>query len=375
MICFFIVIAIISILSYFIFMLWQVSSWKINILVPENYQPSTKVSVIVPVRNESDNIYSLMNSLLKQNYPKELMEFIIVDDFSTDSTPEILNQFKFEFLHILKSNNPQNILHKKMAIESGILKSSGDLIITTDADCTHHPEWVLNFVYAYENHQPSILFGPVQFLDNGMFLTSLQIFELSSLMLVTNASIQSNCAFMGNASNMAYPKNVFIETGGYKNDQINSGDDVSLLNKISKRYKKANVFFINHPHSLVLTKPVLSFNDLIQQRVRWASKSIKSPVFISTLIASIIAMYYMILCMFLIFGIFNFIYFILFLCMFLHKLLFDYIIIMTFKKTRNFKLNFIHFVFGEIFYYAYYLLVLVKSVPGKYKWKGRDYKL
>ncbi|MES2621004.1 MAG: glycosyltransferase, partial [Bacteroidota bacterium] len=51
------------------------------------------VSIIVPVRNESENIRECLESIFKQNYPKNLFEVILIDDYSTDSTLQMVQEF------------------------------------------------------------------------------------------------------------------------------------------------------------------------------------------------------------------------------------------------------------------------------------------
>jgi cellulose synthase/poly-beta-1,6-N-acetylglucosamine synthase-like glycosyltransferase len=60
--------------------------WKI----PENYVPKTRISVLIPARNEAENIRICIESIYHQNYPKSLFEIIILDDFSEDETANIV---------------------------------------------------------------------------------------------------------------------------------------------------------------------------------------------------------------------------------------------------------------------------------------------
>ena len=65
-----------------------------NRLTPLQYenkiQPATPFSIVIPARNEEENIGKTLASILKNNYPKELYEIIVVDDFSTDNTAIIV---------------------------------------------------------------------------------------------------------------------------------------------------------------------------------------------------------------------------------------------------------------------------------------------
>ena len=59
--------------------------------------PATRFSIIIPARNEAENIGTCIQSILKNNYPQNLFEIIVADDFSTDSTPEIVESLSKEF--------------------------------------------------------------------------------------------------------------------------------------------------------------------------------------------------------------------------------------------------------------------------------------
>src|SRR6188474_1718198 len=55
--------------------------------------PQTKISVIIPARNEEKNIGLLLDALQNQNYPKELFEILVIDDHSEDQTAIVVRQY------------------------------------------------------------------------------------------------------------------------------------------------------------------------------------------------------------------------------------------------------------------------------------------
>ena len=118
-----------------------------------NTTPRVKVSVIVPARNEALVIEHCLLSLMHQNYPDDLLEIIIVDDHSEDDTAAIVNKCASGKLRLISLHNYLKegdiIAHKKKAIEIGIAESSGDVIITTDADCIAGKDWISTIVNFY----------------------------------------------------------------------------------------------------------------------------------------------------------------------------------------------------------------------------------
>ena len=103
---------------------------------------TTRVSVIVPARNEEKYIGNILKDLLDQIYPASLVEIIVIDDFSEDNTFSIAASYSKANTTIkvlqLKDSLDKNTIteaYKKRAIEYGIAQANGTLIITTDADC------------------------------------------------------------------------------------------------------------------------------------------------------------------------------------------------------------------------------------------------
>ena len=89
-ICFFLGISVCYTLLILVF---NVSWFSIKTYSTSEKPVNTKVSVVLPVRNESENILQCLEKISSQNYPTELFEIIVVDDSSTDNTVELLRDF------------------------------------------------------------------------------------------------------------------------------------------------------------------------------------------------------------------------------------------------------------------------------------------
>ena len=123
MILLLIVILLFICYSAFIFYYWQ--SWKsIPDYISSNQRAQTKISVIIPARNEEENISKLLKALNDQSYPKEFFEVIVVDDHSTDNTAAIVKEFYPVKLLTLKDDNINS--YKKKAIETGVATATGE---------------------------------------------------------------------------------------------------------------------------------------------------------------------------------------------------------------------------------------------------------
>jgi len=233
------------------------------------------VTIVIPVRNEQEHIKALIDSLESVNYPQDKLEVIIIDDASTDKTPQLLNK------HI----NPQGVLrwmrleqpqqfhgsYKKRALTHGIKSSRFPVIITTDGDCLFHPHWVETMVNAMVSRNLVFASGPVDYLKDHAFAAPMNI-ELACLVATGAVSLQAHRPNMCNGANLCFLKEVFEEVGGYEGfEHIHSGDDEFLLYKIHQRYPK-QVGFIKEAAAVVQTHPPGSLSELFNQRKRWSGK-------------------------------------------------------------------------------------------------------
>ncbi len=97
------------------------------------------ISIIVPARNEENNISNCVQSFLNQNYPKNKYEIIVVNDNSTDKTAEIVQEFCNKFNNIKLINAPvlpENWTGKNHASYLGYLNAQGEYLCFIDADVT-----------------------------------------------------------------------------------------------------------------------------------------------------------------------------------------------------------------------------------------------
>lgn len=237
-----------------------------------------KISVVVPARNEEGVIAQCILSLLQQSYPKELTEIIIVDDHSTDATSEIVQHYTGRGIRLLslrekKTSNEPLVAYKKKAIETAIAAASGSLIVTTDADCTFHKDWLATIAAFHAQHKAKLIVGPVRIRPGNSLLTIFQSIDFAVLQGITAAAVYKRFHNMCNGANLAYEKAAFNSVNGFEHiDHIASGDDLLLMEKISSRYPNA-IAYLNAPEAIVETLPAPDWKAFFSQRIRWASKT------------------------------------------------------------------------------------------------------
>lgn len=240
----------------------------------------TKVTVIIPARDEENNLPPLLKALQQQNYPAHLFEVIVIDDFSTDGTAAVVNNFPASNIRLLQLSRYLNAAerlnsYKKKAIELAVGEATGDIIMTTDADCVMGAAWISTMVQFYETHRPKFIAAPVSFYEESNFFKILQSLDFMTMQGITGALAQLKDGTMCNGANLAYERQVFYEVGGFKGiDDIASGDDMLLMYKIYRKYP-AGVLYLKSEQAIVRTLPVDTFQAFMHQRIRWSSKADK----------------------------------------------------------------------------------------------------
>ncbi len=249
--------------------------WQMN----RTIEPLTKFSVLIPARNEAENIQACLLTVLQQNYPADLFEVIVINDYSTDETENRVRALQHTYPNLqllnlkdLLGGTPLNA-YKKKAIELAIAESKGDWIVTTDADCTATANWLLLYDNYIQLKNPAFVAAPVMFTDNLSFLGKFQLLDFISLQGITAAAVSAGYHTMCNGANIAYQKTVFYEVGQFKGiDYLASGDDMLLMYKIKQKYPD-RLGYVFSRDAIVQTAPMPDWKNFLNQRIRWASKA------------------------------------------------------------------------------------------------------
>ena len=267
---------------YFLLILYYWKSWRaIPGFKPPtiDYKPQIRISVIIAARNEEENIKNCLDAILNQSYPEHLFEVLVVDDFSSDNTAAIVSAYTSQNIKLISLRNyvEANAINsfKKKAIEIALQQSTGDLIVTTDADCVVPKNWLQTIAAFYQEKNPSFIVMPVAINCGNRFIEIFQAVDFMTLQGITGASVHKKIHSMCNGANLAYTKKAFNAVNGFAGiDTIASGDDMLLMHKIYKQYPEA-VLFLKSKEVIVQTQPVLTVKEFFNQRIRWASKADK----------------------------------------------------------------------------------------------------
>ncbi len=240
----------------------------------EHSKPYPQVSVIVPFRNEAQNILPCLASILNIDYPNELLELILVNDGSTDHSVQIVKtvieeqyegDINIKLLHSIDAG-------KKSAIIAGIRDANHAIIVCTDADCVVPKSWIKSMTSCFTG-QINMVTGPVLYNESDSLLKNFQALDLLGLVAVGAGSLRAGMASMCNGANLAYKKHVFERLGGFSgNDHLSSGDDLFLMHKFHEDNPNS-IFYSSDKMSAVRTKAMPTLATFLLQRKRWASKA------------------------------------------------------------------------------------------------------
>ncbi|MEX0883850.1 MAG: glycosyltransferase [Cyclobacteriaceae bacterium] len=270
---------LLSIVSVYLIIL-LVYLYNLNVLlkawepIPKDKSPGfykDGFTLLIPFRDELKNLGRLMANLSGVLPGKA--EVIFIDDQSEDGS---LEWVKKEIKALAKGNwrcISSNGSGKKAALNTGILASQFDILVTTDADVILNKGWPSSLISSFSEPTIQLVAGPVLVQGKESVFAHFQLAEWASILLVTRASFQWRNPVMCSAANLAFRKSAFFSVGGYQgNEQFLSGDDEFLLKKVHQYYGGFSTKYIIEKNSLVQTFAFDSIIAWINQRARWAGK-------------------------------------------------------------------------------------------------------
>ncbi len=330
----------------------------------------TPFSIIIPFKNEAHNLPALLNSLNQLDYDKNFFEIVFINDKSTDNGEKIIQKYQSILpIRILKNQRKSNS-PKKDALEWGIQNSKFNYIITTDADCIIPKKWLETYNDFILNKHPKMIAGPVTYTDSKRLFLQFQTLEFLILQAFTQAGFAQKKPFLANGANLCFEKMAFFEVKGYLgNNHLASGDDVFLLEKFHKKFHN-QILFLKNKNALVKTKPAEDFHQLIQQKVRWASKINYNNSKISFFLGLLI----LIVNLFQIFFIISLVSIPVLSIIFLFfKFSIDTFFIFKINRFYKNNIDFFKIIFSDFLYPFYLFITLANISKGNFEWKDNKY--
>ena len=268
---FIITFATILLTKYFLYMI--VSPWYDVMLIFERvmrkekklslYQP--KVSVIIPAWNEEVGLVKTVKTVVASTYSD--LEVVVVNDGSTDKSDELMKEFLKDHT-ATKSTVPIVYIYKENggkgnALNDGIKASTGEIIISIDADCVLLPDTVSNFVKHFENEKVMAAVGNVKIGNQTTVLETLQYLEFLFSFYFKKADSLFNTIYIIGGAAGAFRRSVFEQVGFYSSENITEDIDLSV------RIQKAGMKIVYAADAIVYTEAATTIKGLAAQRLRW----------------------------------------------------------------------------------------------------------
>lgn len=335
-------------------------------------QTETSVSVLIAARNEEDKLDNTIRDILAQDYPRHLLQLIVVDDHSTDRTAEIILAYADQGVTLIRLNEDKPLnSYKKKAITEAIQLSYGELIITTDADCRMAPSWLKTIVAFYESNEYKMISSPVIYFEEKNSFEEMQTLEFLFLIGLGAAAIGNKMPSTCNGANLAYRRDVFFELKGFQGiDHLASGDDELFLHKVTSSYPDG-IGFCKSQDAMVYTHAKSTVGELMQQRKRWASKSThyKNKGLVALGIS--VWLFNLMIILNTLAGFFNPVFWWLSMISFVCKMIVELIFLVPVCSFAGRKRLLWYQPVLTILHIFYLVYIGVAGNSGKYKWKGR----
>lgn len=326
-----------------------------------------RASVVVAVRDEEKVITRCLEALDKLEFPDGKLEIIIINDRSTDRTGELIKEFiegKARFKFVEGRESTSHLRGKSNALVQGLAVATGEVILTTDADCKVNPLWAKTMVSYFTKEIG--LCGGMTSQETGNPFKGMQHLDFMYLLGAGSGTVNAGIPLSVIGNNMAYSRAAYNETGGYENMPFSVTEDSQLLAAISD-LKKYKIIYPLDKDALIKSLPVEGFSQLYKQKKRWAIGGLKVPLHgVAVLVTAFLAHLFSVVSLpfYPVLGI-SLIVSIIFV-----DFIFLFSVVFRLKLTGTIK----YFPFFELYYFSYvilfpFILLFSKSV----EWKGRKF--
>ena len=367
------IISIVVVTTYALLIFSYYSAWrKSPVYEQKKISQQVFVSIVVAVKDEAIKIVHLIDLLTKQNYDPGQYEILIINDHSVDETKNVCSAKVSNHKNFILIDLPNNITGKKAAIKYGVLKARGELILTTDADCSMHANWLSTFANFYLDRKDKLIIGPVVLEEQTGLINRFFYFDQLSMAASTAGSALLGKPIMCSGANLAFEKGIYEELWSDMANNIPSGDDMFLLMAIKKRWPK-NIGFIKSVEALVTTQSENGINAYLQQRKRWVAKGKYYTDNLIIGIALLVTGLNLLILLSGISSIFQHQIIYIFIPVFAIKFIVDTLLLKSVSKLYYKRGLRFSYILAQLVYPIYIVFIGFYGIFGSYKWKDRQY--
>ncbi len=257
------------------YLLWYCKAGQRLILQPSIPASSPRaISIVICARNEAGNLQRNIPLICTQDYPAGLFEVLVVNDGSTDATPEVLGQLQEQYpaLRVVSHTPGQHFKGKKAALDFGIRQARYDHILLTDADCRPAGRSWLRSMSSFDPDSVVLGYGP--YIPENTLLNKWVRWEtLHTFIQYATYALNGRC-YMGIGRNMLYRRQYYLDAiadTGFLNtyNRLASGDDDLLIQQLTS--KGLHIAVNPDPGSFMYSPAPASWPSLFRQKSRHIS--------------------------------------------------------------------------------------------------------
>jgi glycosyltransferase involved in cell wall biosynthesis len=183
-----------------------------------------KVSIVIPGYNCAKTISQTLEACLKQDFSKENLEIIFVDDGSTDNTADIVHKFPVKYIR-QENSGPARARNR------GWREASGEIILFTDADCRPEKDWIFSLIKNFEDSGIAAAGGSYGISNPQNFLARCIHTEIIWRHKKMPREVQALGSY-----NLAIPRRILQELNGFDENYLtSSGEDNDLCYRLMKK--------------------------------------------------------------------------------------------------------------------------------------------
>ncbi len=265
--------------TYFLLLFLSIF-WLLVLFSPEEKRKEKKKNLlspfftaIVPAYNEEKSIRGTLQSLVNLDYPAEKMEFIVVNDGSTDKTRAIIELFIQENPSRSMVLINQENRGKANAMNKGLALAKGEFFACLDADSFVAPNALQAMLPIFEENKDVAAVCPLLKVRNPQnILQKVQWYEYVINMFYKFLNSKIDCIHVTPGPFSVYKTKVIIALGGY--DETTITEDLELAIRLQKhQYKIVQTF-----DAVVETVAPTTWKKLFRQRIRWYKGSVDNSI-------------------------------------------------------------------------------------------------
>ena len=228
-----------------------------------------QVTVLIAARNEARNLPFCLDHLAIQDYDHDRLQVLILDDQSVDATGDIGRGYadRYAFMEYHEIVPSGTALQGKMnALAQGMVRSKGEIILVTDADCRPASGWIANMVSYFT--EETAMVGGLTVLDGKGFFSRIQTCDWLFLQAVAagTTGLGLPVSILGN--NFGFRKSSYLEVGGFEKLGFSLTEDLELLRAV-RRLKHLRTAYPLRQETIVMSRSAESLAELFHQRLRW----------------------------------------------------------------------------------------------------------